>query len=162
MYYIFFCSSVWCGSERIVPYQVYHMHLLKWEGVKTVWKSCFICRILGRDWTCFLKKKEDEDLLEDCDFMWCFMRDFIMRLSSKGLYQDCLSEWKRLSERRDCAVAALPSYPAGRDWKVVNKILKLWTYEIEHEIVLLQWSGRNLPGKEWCWWRVANLLCMQS
>ena len=92
-----------------------------------MWKSCFICRILGRDWTCFLKKKEDEDLLEDCDFMWCFMRDFTMRVSSKGLYQDCLSEWKRLSERRDCAVAALPSYPAGRDWKVIYQIGKLWT-----------------------------------
>ena len=54
----------------------------------------------------------------------------------------------RLSERRDCAEAALPSYPAGRDLKVVNEIQKLCTYETEQEIVLLQWSGRNLRGKE--------------
>ena len=81
----------------------------------------------GQRLNLFLKEERRGRFVGRLWFYVMFYERFYHEISSKGLYQDCLSEWKRLSERRDCAVAALPSYPAGRDWKVIYQIGKLWT-----------------------------------
>ena len=97
----------------------------------------------------FCRREKTKIYWKTLILIWCFYERLYREIVFQGSESRHLSvRVIRLSERRDCAEAALPCYPAGRDLKVVNEIQKLWTYEPEQEIVLLQWSGRNLRGKE--------------